>query len=251
MVMIANLAENLSTSVSEDADVKAMIEAGVHIGHTKNKRHPAMESYIWSVKNGISIIDLTKTRDKLNEAETFLKNIAAKNGAILFVGTRPAAKDIVKESAGALGMPYVNERWIGGTLTNFKVISKRIELLFDLEKKQSSGEFEKYTKKERMLFEKDIARLKHDFEGLRLLNRLPAALFVVNIPQDEIAVREAVRMNIPVVALTDTNANPKMIDYPIPSNDDAISVIRYMLTCIVRAVEEGKAEGALVPKPEI
>ncbi|MFY9461674.1 MAG: 30S ribosomal protein S2 [Candidatus Sungiibacteriota bacterium] len=248
--MVANLAENLSTPVSEDTDIKAMIEAGVHIGHTKNKRHPAMEPYIWSVKNGISIIDLTKTKDKLNEAETFLKNIAAKNGLILFVGTRPAAKDIVKESATALGMPYVTERWIGGTLTNFKVISKRLETLSSLEQKRAGGEFEKYTKKERMLFEKDIARLKHNFDGLRLLNRLPAALFVVNIPHDEIAVKEAVIMNIPVVALTDTNANPKMIAHPIPSNDDATSVIRYMLDRMVRAVEEGKAE-ALAPKPEI
>ena len=248
--MIANLAENMNASTGEDTDIEAMIEAGVHIGHTKNKRHPAMESYIWTVRNGISIIDLTKTKDKLNEAEAFLKNIAAKNGLILFVGTRPAAKDMVKESAEALGMPYVVERWIGGTLTNFKVISKRLETLSGLEQKKAGGEFEKYTKKERMLFEKDIARLKHDFDGLRLLNRLPAALFVVNIPHDEIAVKEAVIMKIPVVALTDTNANPKTIAHPIPSNDDATLVIRYMLARIVRAIEEGRAE-ALAPKPEI
>lgn len=248
--MIANLTENMNASISEDTDIKAMIEAGVHIGHTKNKRHPAMEPYIWTVRNGVSIIDLIKTKEKLNEAEAFLKNIAAKNGLILFVGTRPAAKDMVKEGAAALGMPYVTERWIGGTLTNFKVISKRIEMLSSLEQKQASGEFEKYTKKERMLFEKDIIRLKRDFDGLRLLSRLPAALFVANVPHDEIAVKEAVRMNIPVVALADTNANPKMIVHPIPSNDDATSVIRYMLARIAKAVEEGKAEGVIAPKPE-
>ncbi|MDO8499993.1 MAG: 30S ribosomal protein S2 [bacterium] len=248
--MVTNIVENLIVPTGDDTDIKAMIEAGVHIGHTKNKRHPAMEKNIWAVRNGISIIDLTKTRDMLAEAEAFLKNVASKNGIILFVGTRPAAKDMVKEVATTLGMPYVNERWIGGTLTNFKVISKRIEILFSLEQKQASGEFEKYTKKERILLEKNIERLRHHFDGLRLLNKAPAAMFVVNVIHDEIAIREAKRMNVPVVALVDTNANPKMITHQIPSNDDSPSVIRYMFDRIARAVGQGKAE-ALLPKVEM
>jgi small subunit ribosomal protein S2 len=230
----------MNSSVEDDPEIKAMIDAGVHLGHAKNKRHPAMEPYIWTVKGGISVIDVTKTKEKLDEALAFLKSVSQKGGFVLFVGTRPAAKAAVADTAKALGMPWVTERWIGGTLTNFKVISKQVETLSGLEAKMAGGEFEKYTKKERIGFEKEIARLKKYFDGLRALLRQPAALFVVNVPHDHTAIREATRMRIPVVALTDTNADPRTISYPIPSNDDAMPVIRYMLERVRKAVEEGR-----------
>lgn len=247
--MITAVSENNDISTVEDSEIRAMIEAGVHIGHTKSKRHPGMAPYIWTVRGGIAIIDVVQTKAKFEEAAAFLKNTAAKGGLIIFVGTRPASRRIVHEIALRLGMPYVTERWIGGTLTNFKVIAKRIEILISLEEKKRSGELvDKYTKKERLLIDRDIERLKKDFDGLRALGRLPAALFVVSIPHDEIAVREARRMNIPVVALSDTNANPDLVSYPIPSNDDAIPAVRYILERIAKAVEEGKNE--IIPAKE-
>lgn len=242
--MTTTLAENKNIESLPDPEIKAMIDAGVHIGHTKTKRHPLMEPYIWTVRNGISIIDVTKTKPKLEEACEFLKGIAAKRDLILFVGTRPAARKIIEEHGRALGMPYVGERWIGGTLTNHKVIAKRIETLITLEGKLAAGELEKYPKKERMQFEKEILRLKVKFDGLRILNRLPAAIFVVNVPYDEVALREAVRMRIPIVALVDTNSDPRHISYPIPSNDDALPALHYMLDRIARSIREGKEEAA-------
>lgn len=240
----------MTSAPEDDSEIKAMIDAGVHMGHAKQRRHPAMEPYIWTVRGGISVIDLVKTKEKLEEALAFLKSVSQKGGLILFVGTRPAARTTVAETAKTLGMPYVTERWIGGTLTNFKVISKQVEMLSQLEGKLAGGEFEKYTKKERLGFEKEIARLKINFDGLRSLTRLPAALFVVNVPHENIAVREAVRMRIPVVALTDTNADPRMISHPVPSNDDALPVIRYMLDRARKAVENGREAVATEKAPE-
>ncbi len=238
--MITATLTQVNSAAEDDPETKAMIDAGVHLGHAKNRRHPAMEPYIWTVRGGISVIDVTKTKEKLDEALAFLKSVSQKGGAVLFVGTRPAAKAAVADTAKTLGMPWVTERWIGGTLTNFKVISKQVEMLSGLEAKMAGGEFEKYTKKERIGFEREIARLKKDFDGLRALSRPPAALFVVNVPHDNTAVREAIRMRIPVVALTDTNADPRTISHPIPSNDDAMPVIRYMLERVKKAVEEGR-----------
>lgn len=238
------LAEQKGIVLPEDGEIQAMIEAGVHIGHAKNKRHPAMEPYIWTVRGGVSIIDLAKTKEKLAHASDFIKATSAKGGMILFVGTRPAAKPIIEETARFLGMPYVVERWIGGTLTNFKVIAKQVETLLSLEEMQRSGALDKYTKKERLGFEKKIERLKVDFDGLRLMNRMPEAIFVTNVPQETIAVREAHKTRIPVVALTDTNADPRMVSYPIPSNDDAKTAIKYMLERIRAIAEKGKEEGA-------
>ncbi|MBI2640100.1 MAG: 30S ribosomal protein S2 [Candidatus Sungbacteria bacterium] len=235
--------ENKSIIAAEDHELQAMIDAGVHLGHSKNKRHPAMEPYIWTVRGSTSIIDLTKTKELFQQALEFLKSVAAKGELVLLIGTRPAARDIISETARSLGMPYASERWVGGTLTNFKVISKRVEMLIDLEKKRVEGEFEKYTKKERLGFEKEIERLKRDFDGLRVMNRLPAAVFITNVPHELTAVREALRMKIPIVALTDTNANPDLISFPVPSNDDAKSVIRYWLERVQQAIQDGRNEG--------
>ncbi len=222
-----------------DPKIEEMMKVGVHLGHAKTKNHPTMQPYIFGVRNTISLINLVKTKEKLDTALKFAKEIAAKGGLILLVGTRPAAKKIIFEVAQNSKMPYFVERWIGGTLTNFKVISKRVEYLEHLEKEKASGEFEKYTKKERMKKEEELVRLKKIFDGLRTMKRLPDALFIVDITHDDTAVREARRVKIPIIALCDTNSNAELVQYAIPSNDDALPAIRYMVGRIGIAIEEG------------
>ncbi len=225
-----------------DPEIEEMMNAGVHLGHAKTKNHPAMQPYIFGIRNTVSILDLTKTKEKLVEALDFIKQTVAKGGMIFLVGTRPAAKKPVRELAQRFKMPCFTERWIGGTLTNFKVISKRVEYMEKLEQEKTSGEFEKYTKKERMKKEEEIARLKKNFDGIRPMKRLPDAVFIVDINEDATAVREARRMKIPIVALCDTNSNADLVDYPIPSNDDALPAVRYMVERIGQAIEEGQRE---------
>lgn len=228
-----------------DQEIEAMLKAGVHLGHAKTKNHPAMQPYIFGVRNTISVLDLTKTKEKLAVALGFLKKVASAKGLILLVGTRPAAKKIIKEIAEKTQMSYFIERWIGGALTNFKVISQRVEYMEQLEKEKVSGEFEKYTKKERMKKEEEIVRLKKLFDGLRTLKRLPDAVFIVDITEDTTAVREARRMKIPIVALCDTNSPCDQVDYPIPSNDDALPAVRYMVGRIGETIEEGQREAVV------
>ena len=220
-------------------ELEAMMRAGVHLGHAKSKDHPSMKEYIFGVRNTVSVIDLVKTSTALAVAEAFLKERVAKGGLVLLVGTRPAARQSILDITTATAMPYFTERWIGGTLTNFKVIRKRIEYLETLEKEKASGEFEKYTKKERMMRDEEIVRLKKMFNGLRTLTRLPDAVFVVDTTEDTTAVHEARLMKIPLVTLCDTNADAREIDYPIPSNDDALLAVRYMMGRIGEAIEEG------------
>lgn len=222
-----------------DPELEAMLKAGVHLGHAKSKNHPAMQPYIYGARNTISVIDLTKTKEQLSSASKFLKEVSARGGLILLVGTRPSARKIILEIAGNTQMPSFVERWIGGTLTNFRVIAKRVEYLESLEKAKASGDFEKYTKKERMKKEEEMEKLKKNFDGIRTLKRLPDAVFVVDITHDSTAVREAVRMNIPVVALADTNSNADLVDYPIPANDDALPAVRFMVGKIGEAIAEG------------
>ena len=223
----------------DDREMEAMLRSGVHLGHAKTKDHPAMKEHIFGVRNTISIIDLAKTKSALQRAVDFLKDMASRGGLVLSVGTRPAARGAILDVARRTTMPYFTERWIGGTLTNFKVIGKRVEYMEQLEREKASGALEKYTKKERMGKDEELVRLKRFFDGLRPLKRLPAAVFVVDITHDDTAVREARRMKIPVVALTDTNSNAETVDYPIPSNDDALPAVRYMVGKIGEAIEEG------------
>lgn len=225
-----------------DPEVEEMAKAGVHLGHSKSKNHPAMQPYVFGVRNTISIIDLLKTKEKFAIAHDFLKGVASRGGLILLVGTRPAARKVVLEVAEKTKMPYFTERWIGGTLTNYKVISKRVEYMERLEKERAVGDFAKYTKKERMKKEEEIEKLRKNFEGIRVLKRLPEAVFVVDITEDSTAVAEARRMKIPVVALVDTNSNAELIDYPIPANDDALMAVRYMVGRIGATIEEGLRE---------
>ena len=234
-----------------DPELEAMMRAGVHLGHAKTKDHPTMKEHIFGVRNTISIIDLAHTKIALARATEFVKDTAARGGSVLLVGTRPAARQIILDVAAKTNMPYFIERWIGGTLTNFKVISKRVEYMETLEREKASGELEKYTKKERLGKAEEHVRLKRFFDGLRTLKRLPAAIFVVDITHDDTAVREGRRMKIPVVALIDTNANAGMVDYPIPSNDDALPAVRYMVGRVGEAIEEGlKMKTEAEKKPE-
>ena len=242
--------DNLNTQPPIDPEVEEMMEAGVHWGHARSKRHPAMSPYLWGVRSNVEVIDLTKTQEKLVEASAFLKRFAADKKLILFVGTRPTARELVRRGAQELGYPYVDERWIGGTLTNFKVILKRVETLESLEHEKTSGGFEKYTKKERLVKDEEMARLVRHFDGLRRMKRLPDALVIVDIEHDHLALHEARRLGIPVVALTDTNTDPRTVTYAIPSNDDARSAVRYMLGRLCHALAEGAAEAAL-PKEGI
>lgn len=222
-----------------DKELEEMAKTGVHLGHAKSKTHPSMQKYIFGIRNTIAIIDLTETKEKLLTASQFLRETVARGGLVLLVGTRPAARTVIQEVAEHIHMPYFSERWIGGTLTNFKVVSKRVEYMEQLEKEKASGGFEKYTKKERMGKDEEIRKLKKNFDGLRTLKRLPDALFIVDVNEDSTAVREARRLKIPIIALCDTNSNAELVSFPIPSNDDALPAVRYMVHRIGSAIEEG------------
>lgn len=223
------------------ADINEMFKNGVYFGHQKSRKNPKMEEYIYATKNGISIIDLQKTLEKLEEAATFIKSIVASGKPILFVGTKKQARKIIESAARKCGMPYVVERWLGGTFTNFEAIAKRTKFLRDGQDKIAKGEYEKYTKFERMKIAEELEGLEEKMGGIKNMGSLPGAIFVSSILDDQLAVKEAVRVGIPIIALADTNADPSNIDYPIPANDDAISSLRIMLAYIVKAVLEGKA----------
>lgn len=219
-----------------------MLKAGVHFGHRTNKWNPKMEPFIYGVRNNIHIIDLEKTILGLNEALSFVKKVAQANGVILFVGTKKQASSLIKNTAVKIGMPYVANRWVGGLFTNYAIISKQIKLLEDLEKGMKTGEFEKYTKKERLNLEKKIKKLDQKFGGLRNLTKLPEAIFVTDINHDKIAVLEANSRGISVIALADTDADPTLVTYPIPANDDALSSIKIMIEKIADEFEKNKAK---------
>jgi small subunit ribosomal protein S2 len=210
-------------------NIEEMGRAGLHFGHKTSKVHPKMFPFIFGSRNTIHIIDLEKTKQKFEEALKFIQDLVSQNKTILFVGTKPQIKDLVKEIATELGYPYVNERWLGGTFTNFEVIKKRAEYLKDLEKRKTEGFFEKYTKKERMEIEKKIQKLEKKFGGIKNMDRLPDAVFICDMVKDKLAVKEAREKGVKIIAISDTNADPTLADYPIPANDDAISSVKYIL----------------------
>lgn len=227
--------KNLKLPTTEE-----LAQAGVHLGHRTTKWNPRMEPYLFSVRNNVHIIDLEKTVQKLKEALDFLQSVAGRGGVILFVGTTPAAKKIVEEFAPKIQMPYVSERWLGGTLTNFKIISKRLEYFRNLESKKESGELKKYTKKEQHEFDEELKKLEKKFGGIKNLTKLPDALVVLDPRKNYLAIKEADEVNVKTVALCDTNIDPTNINYPIPSNDDAFSALTLMASYITAAIEEGK-----------
>ncbi|MFW5713184.1 MAG: 30S ribosomal protein S2 [Brevefilum sp.] len=227
--------------MSPTVTMKALLESGVHFGHRTNKWNPKMRSYIFTERNGIHIIDLQQTVQLLDEAYDFIVDKVQKGGTVLFVGTKRQAQDTIREEAERCGMPYVNERWLGGTITNWFTIQKRIFELERLERMRDSGQIELLTKKEGLMIERDIERLDKRLHGIRTMKRLPDVLFVVDVNREETAVHEANLKEIPVLAMVDTNCDPKDIDYIIPSNDDAIRAIKLIVGKMADAVMEGKA----------
>ena len=221
--------------------MKALLESGVHFGHRTNKWNPKMRAYIFTERNGIHIIDLQQTVNLLQDAYDFVRDSVAEGGTILFVGTKRQAQDTIREEAERCGMPYVTERWLGGTITNWFTIQKRIFELERLERMRDSGELDLLTKKEGLMIEREIERLEHRLSGIRNMKRLPDLLFVVDISREDTAVHEANLKDIPVIAMVDTNCDPKNIDYVIPSNDDAIRAIKLLVGKLADAVMEGKA----------
>ena len=220
--------------------IKQFLEAGVHFGHQTNRWNPKMEKFIFGEKSGIYIIDLEKTKDALEEAREFIKDVARAGSYVLFVGTKKQAQTIVKEQASQCGMFHVNVRWLGGTLTNFSTIRKSVKKLVDLENTKTDGTYEAVSKKERANINKEIEKLNKTLEGIRNMDRLPGALFVVDSKKEAIAVREANKLSIPVVALVETNCDPDAIDYVIPGNDDAIKSISLIISLITESIIEGR-----------
>lgn len=216
--------------------VDEMAEAGVYLGHKTNKWDPRMKPYISGVQNLTHLIDLDQTSTKLAQAIEFLKEAVVQKKTILFVGTSAPHRSLVQEAAEACAMPYVNKHWVGGILTNFKVIGRRLEYFRDLEKKRAVGELEKYTKKEQLEFAKIIEKLQERFGGIKNLTKTPDALLVVNCKENMLAVKEARKMKIMTVGLCDTNIDPRLLDYPIPANDDAISSVKLILDTIVKNI---------------
>ncbi len=219
-----------------------LLEAGAHFGHLRRKWNPAMAPYIFAEKNGIHIIDLNKTVVKAEEAANALKQIARSGKKILFVATKKQAKEIVAEKIKAITMPYVTERWPGGMLTNFATIRKAVRKMGLLEKMTTDGTYENISKKERLMFSRERAKLETQFGSIADLTRLPAALFIVDISKEHIAVKEAKRLNIPTFAIVDTNSNPNEVDFPIPANDDASTSISHIIDIMAKAISEGLSE---------
>jgi small subunit ribosomal protein S2 len=221
--------------------MKALLESGVHFGHRTNKWDPRMKPYIFTERNGIHIIDLQQTVKLLNQGYNIIRDTVVNGGNVLFVGTKRQAQETVAEEATRCGMPYVTERWMGGMLTNWSTMFKRIQELERLEKLRDSGEINRLTKKEGLLIEREILRLTTRLSGSRIMKRRPDLLFIIDVGREEAAVKEANLLKIPIVALVDTNCNPLNVDYVIPSNDDAIRAIKLLVAKVADAVLEGKA----------
>src|SRR5882672_7018687 len=234
--------------------MKELLEAGVHFGHQTKRWNPKMQKYIFGERNGIYIIDLQKTLKKFREAYAYVRDLAAGVVTLLMVGTKKQAQETVLEEAGRCGMFYVNHRWLGGTLTNFATIRKSIARLKQLDERKETGEYERLPKKEVIVLEREREKLQHTLIGIRNLDRLPSAVFIIDPKKETIAVEEARRLAIPIVAIVDTNCDPTGIDYPVPGNDDAIRSVRLITSRIADAVLEGAgtlakeaAEAAEIP----
>lgn len=220
--------------------IKQLLEAGVHFGHQKKRWNPKMKKFIFGERSGIYIIDLEKTEECINRARDFILDITSKGEYVLFVGTKKQAQEVVQQEAIRSGMYYVTERWPGGLLTNFSTIKKSINRLKEIEDMREDGTFTKLTKKEVARLEKELSKLNKNFSGIVKLERMPKAIFIVDTKKEETAVREANRLNIPIIGLIDTNSNPDLIAYPIPGNDDATKSIRTITVLIAEAIIEGR-----------
>lgn len=233
-----------------DPFITKLFKVGAHFGYSKSRRHPTSSSYIFGVKNRVEIFDLEKTKTALNIAKEFVKNLASGGRQIIFVGGKNEAREAIKNGASEIAMPYVAGRWLGGTISNFSQIKSRADRFIDLKAKREKGELVKYTKKEQLLFGREIDKLDRFFSGLVPLTGLPGAIFVIDSKHEKIAVSEARRAGIPVVALLSSDCNVKEIDYPIPGNDSSMASIGFFVKEIVSAYKEGKALVAKEVKKE-
>lgn len=219
--------------------IRSLLEAGAHFGHQTKRWNPKMRPYIFTSRNGIHIIDLQKTVIGLTNAHTFIADMVASGGKVLFVGTKKQAQEVIVEEATRSSQFYITHRWLGGTLTNFVTIRKRLRYLADMEAQRDRGDFARLTKAEALKREEEIVKLNRVFGGVKTMDRLPGAMFVVDPHEEEIAVREAMKVNMPIVAMVDTNCDPDVIDYVIPCNDDAIRSIRLIASKVADAASEG------------
>ncbi len=230
--------------------MKQLLEAGVHFGHQTRRWDPKMAEYIFQARNGIHIIDLQKTSKKLDEAYSFIKEQAEEGKTILFVGTKKQAQECMKEAALKCGMYYIDQRWLGGMLTNFETIRTRVQRLKDLEAMQEDGTFDILPKKEVILLKKEMEKLEKNLGGIKEMEKLPGVIFLIDPKKERIAILEAKKLGIPVVGLVDTNCNPEELDYPIPGNDDAIRAVKLIADVMANAVIEGKQGESFEPEME-
>jgi small subunit ribosomal protein S2 len=222
--------------------IKELLEAGVHFGHQTKRWNPKMKQFIFDARNGVHIIDLSKTVVQLQAACDFLTTTCRKGGEVLFVGTKKQAQEAVKEAAKACNQHFVTERWLGGTMTNFNTIKRSIGRLKQIEKMETDGSINNYVKQEQSMLRREAARLVKNLEGIRNLEKFPAAMFVIDVKREHNAVAEGRRLKIPIVALVDTNCDPDLVDYPIAGNDDAIRSVRLVLTAIVQTISAARSE---------
>jgi small subunit ribosomal protein S2 len=220
--------------------MRQMLEAGVHFGHQTRRWNPKMKRFIFGERNGIYIIDLDQTLQRVETAYNFVRELSAKGGSVLFIGTKKQAQDPVRSFAEKVGMPYINERWLGGMLTNFETISKRVAKMQEYERMRASGEFDAMPKKEALLLTRELEKLQKNLSGMRNMHKRPDAVFILDTKKEHIAVTEANKLKIPVIAVVDTNVDPDVVQFPIPGNDDAIRANALMARVIAEAIEEGR-----------
>lgn len=223
-----------------DKELEAMFRAGLHFGYSRSRRHPKMAPYLFGIRNNVEIFDLEKTRVQLIRAMQFLEQLGQQRKTALFVGTKPSLRGIVEKTARTIAMPYVSERWLGGTLTNFKIIQQRVERMNDLKRQHADGALHRYTKKERLLFNRELAALEKHFGGIGTMTALPAALVVIDPGEEATAMREAARMRIPTVAVMNVDCDPSKATYPVPANDAALSSVEYIFEKFAKSYAKGK-----------
>lgn len=238
--MAESMEKTNKTQAQNTELLQQMFNAGIHIGHKKEKGHPKMKPYILTTRQNIQIINVERTAEKLDDAAAFLKDVASRGGVIVVVATKMPGKSLVKKFAEKIGMPYVYERWLGGTLTNYPMLSKRLEFFLNQEIKMGKGDFANKTKKEQLLISRDIERLDKKMGGMRMVKKIPDVLLIVDIAEHLAAVREARRMGISVVAISDTNTDPTLVTHPIPANDKSALSISFIFDYLAKAINEGK-----------
>jgi small subunit ribosomal protein S2 len=221
-----------------EVTLQQLLEAGCHFGHQSRRWNPGMTKYIYGQRDGVHIFDLVKTKAGLDAALKFLESLTVDNKVVLFVGTKRQAQEIVKSTAISVNMPYITQRWSGGILTNFDQVRRSVNRMQDLKDKREKGELKKYTKREQLLLDREVSQLEKRFGGIAAMDKLPGALFIVDSHREEVAVREARRLNIPVVALVDTNGDPTLVDYVIPTNDDAVKAIELVVSKVGEALKK-------------